>query len=437
MRTLFLTAILSMITGISFAQNQSIEEVESETYNSFFNNDFKKVIETGNMALENGLDFYLLRYRLGIAYYVMKNYTNASLHLEKALSFDSNDFLLKEYLYYSFLNSQQEEKAYQLAETFSANLKELVEYKPKFFKSIALENGILNSDNFNQFKNADIKGEDNYGRGIFYSNVLFLNTLIVNQISANFKLYNNLSYVSNTSNEIYQSRYPVVRSETFTNKNNYFQLNTIASYFINDWYLKMGAGIYNSSYTLYYASGTFENTVLNQIKISITNYSGSLSISKRLKYFEPGIAISYTNLLNTNSLITEGFVTYYPLGNSNFYGNTKAALVSNENIDNTIYSQLFGFKLMRKTWLELFGAYGNHQNYITDNGLFVFNTPNQINWYLGTNLNLYFKKIDLTFGYGLQERESNYYNGNNPFALNSNNYTYNYNSLKTKITWKF
>jgi hypothetical protein len=141
--------------------------------------------------------------------------------------------------------------------------------------------------------------------------------------------------------------------------------------------------------------------------------------------------------LELKTISTEGSLSYFPLGNLNLYGNSKIAFVSNIAENNTIFTQLLGFKITKKIWLECFGASGNHENYISDNGLFVYNSPNKINWYAGSNLNFYFKKIDLSFGYGIQERGATYESGSNPTTTNTTNYTYNYNLIKTKIVWKF
>jgi hypothetical protein len=138
-------------------------------------------------------------------------------------------------------------------------------------------------------------------------------------------------------------------------------------------------------------------------------------------------------LSDTKTLIAEGSVTYYPTGNVRFYGNSKVGNIHNSTENNIVFTQLVGFHVIKNIWLEGYGAYGNHQNYISENGFLAFNTPNKINWYAGSNLNFFFKHFDVSFGYGLQERESSY----NSFPNQINTYKYNYNLFKTKIVWKF
>ena len=54
----------------------------------------------------------------------------------------------------------------------------------------------LDTDNFDTYKNTNLKGTNNYAHGTFYSDVVFGNILIYNQITPNFKMQNLFSIVS-------------------------------------------------------------------------------------------------------------------------------------------------------------------------------------------------------------------------------------------------
>ncbi|WP_310558932.1 hypothetical protein [Flavobacterium sp.] len=432
------TAVLFLTLYVCNAQQITSEQFDLETYNSFSKKDYNTTIQLGNEAIKRGIDFYFLRYRIGVSYFEKTNYEVAITHFEKAKEFDSNDPVLMEYLYYSYLYTNRNEKAVELLAIFPDDLKAKMNYKSSFFKSISAELGVLKTNNFDTNKNANLKANNNFAHGTFYSDVIFANIFINNQITPNFKLQNLLSLVSNTSNDLFQSSLPVNRSQLFTNNNNYFQWNGIGSYYCKGWNIGAGFGVYNSSYITYTPPPPFQpNTPFSSIKTNTTNFSTSISLSRKLKYIEPSLAITYTNLSNTDTFCIEGALNYFPLGNLNFYGNTKIGMVTNDSETNTIITQLLGVKIAKKIWIEGYGAYGNHQNYISDSGLYVFNTPNKINWYAGSNLNFYFKQVDFSLGYGIQERASTYENGPNPSSINTINYTYNYNLLKTKIVWKF
>lgn len=429
MRSLLISAFFLFIFNCSTAQSLTPEQVDKQTYDAFFAKEYKTTIQLGNEALQQGTDFYFLRYRLGVSYYELKNYEAAIPHFEKAKELQDSDPVLLEYLYYSYVFTNRNSSASLLAETFSDELKAKINYKAPLFESVSVEVGLLSNPKFDSNKKL---GTNSYARGTFYSDVTFGNIVVTNAFSPKLKLYNNLSYVANTSNEIIQG----LKNDVITAKNNYFQWNIVGSYCANNWTISAGFGLYYSSYYSYTLPPPpppfMPNGRITSTKQTSTNYSGSASISKRFKYIEPNISFSYANLLNYSNFTTEASATYYPFGNINFYGNTKVGLVSANSENNTIFTQLLGVKLSEKIWIEGFGAIGNHQNYISDNGLSVFNTPDKINWYTGANLNLFLTNFDISLGYGLQERESSYVSG-----ANTVNYTYNYNLLKTKITWKF
>lgn len=437
MRSL-LTTLFFFTIFVCNAQELTSEQVDSKTYNSFTNKDFNTTIQLVNQAIKQGIDYYFLRYRIGVSYFEKTNYEVAIRHLEKAKEFDSTDIVMLEYLYYSYIYTNRKEKATELLTILPIDLKAKLNHKSPIFESISAEIGTLTTNNFDTFKNTNLRGNNSYVHGKFYSDVVFGNIILNNKITPNFKLQNLLTLVTNTSNDLFQSSLGAGRSQIFTNKNNYFQWNAIGSYYFRGWNFSAGFGMYNSSFITYTPPLPFPpNAPFTSIKTNSTNFSTSFSLSKKLEYIEPSLAITYTDLTSTNTLSIEGALNYFPLGNLNFYGNTKFGIVTNDSETNTIITQSLGLKLSKKIWIEGYGAYGNHQNYISENGLFVFNTPNKINWYGGSNLNFYFNNVNFSLGYGIQERASSYENGLSPSTTSTTNYTYNYNLIKTKIVWIF
>ncbi len=430
MRALLYLIFFLLITNFSFAQKLTETSIDEQTYTTFISGNYQETIKLGTKSLRQNIDFYYLRYRLGVSYFELKNYEKAIYHLEKAKAFDSNDPYMMEYLYYAYIYTNQTEKAYQLTAIFPDELKAKVNHKTPLFKSVAFETGLLQTNDLNNLKKVDLRNGYPTAQGTFYSDVAFGNLLITNQITPNFKLQNHFSYVSNTSETIVQDA--VVNK--FTDKNNYYQWNILGAYFHKGYKVGFGFGSYHSSYNTYSLATPPAPITINHYKNN--NYSVSFSLSKKLTYIEPSISLSYTDISALKTLTAEAALTYFPFGNKNFYSNSKVAFVTNETYNNSIFTQMLGYKLTPKIWIEGFGAFGNHLNYISDNGLSVFNTPNQINWYTGSNLNFYIKRFDFSLGYGIQQRESNYYTADLS-TLNTINYTYNYNLLKTRIVWKF
>jgi len=71
-----------------------------QTYQLYNEENWYQLTEVGQEAVKNGLDYFYLRIRMGIAYFHLKNYRKAATHLEKALDFNGADASALEYLYF-------------------------------------------------------------------------------------------------------------------------------------------------------------------------------------------------------------------------------------------------------------------------------------------------------------------------------------------------
>ena len=97
--------ILSILIS-SYTQAQkslSVNQVYKETYELYQKQQWKQLILVGEKSIEQGIDFYYLRLRMGIAYYELKNYRKSAVFFQKLSSQNPEDKSLKEYLYFSYL----------------------------------------------------------------------------------------------------------------------------------------------------------------------------------------------------------------------------------------------------------------------------------------------------------------------------------------------
>lgn len=69
-----LTAILLLLSGALRAQELSYNKVDSLTYTQFIMGRYNELEKTGKAALDQNIDFYYLRMRLGIAQYETHHY---------------------------------------------------------------------------------------------------------------------------------------------------------------------------------------------------------------------------------------------------------------------------------------------------------------------------------------------------------------------------
>ena len=152
MRTLLYLIFFLLIANSSFAQKLTETSIDEQTYTIFIAGKYQETIKLGTKSLRQNIDFYYLRYRLGVSYFELNNYEKAIYHLEKAKAFDSNDPYLMEYLYYAYIYTNQTEKAYQLTAIFPDELKAKVNHKTPLFKSVAFETGLLQTNDLNNLK---------------------------------------------------------------------------------------------------------------------------------------------------------------------------------------------------------------------------------------------------------------------------------------------
>jgi hypothetical protein len=68
MRKILIALLLLSLCSIN-AQQLTQEQVDSETYASFINKEYKTTIKIGKQSIKAGVDFYYLRYRMGVSYY--------------------------------------------------------------------------------------------------------------------------------------------------------------------------------------------------------------------------------------------------------------------------------------------------------------------------------------------------------------------------------
>lgn len=93
------------------AQTLSYQEVEDKTLLYLQHQRWDELITTGEQALRQGMDYYYLRYRLGVAYYERAKYAYAVPHLQEAFRQQPKDGVLLEYLYFALYRSGQENAA--------------------------------------------------------------------------------------------------------------------------------------------------------------------------------------------------------------------------------------------------------------------------------------------------------------------------------------
>ena len=130
-----------------YSNAQSFVVFNQQTEQLLNDKDWPALIEEGQTAIESGLDFLGLRYRMGVAYYEEGNFFKSTEHFERALQYDQANPYVQEYLYYSYLFSGREKDTRLLASSFHHDLLMKTDNKQfKWLDFIYLETGAKQSN---------------------------------------------------------------------------------------------------------------------------------------------------------------------------------------------------------------------------------------------------------------------------------------------------
>ena len=460
-----LIIIFVLISSFSFGQEGiSYASVDSASYADFMKADYKSIRKIGRNAKIAKIDFFYLRMRLGIVAYDKKKYEYAIKHFEKAFEMNPGDIITQEYLYYTYFFSGRLDQAQVLAESLSESFQKKVGLKTKKLESLAI--------GFQDFSNTNI--EDNASRNfldpsfkrgdaVLNGKTFGFNITLENRLNARTHLYNKLSIFQTYSMGVEQFTSSPGMAATSTTqaipptsaslkevdyKNKQFQYNFGLSRLTKrNLSLSFGLGFYrtNTSDLLVQPSQPQQGIPYNPLgslvykegKTVFNNVSLSLNIGKRLRYISPSIGLSFSNLYNTNQFQAEGGIVYYPFGNTHFYGKTSFAYISNNDIDQNVFTQKIGFKITKYVWLDGIYSVGNHSNYISDIGFSIYNTADPVLSNLNVNLHFYVKKTEFIFGYSLQTRQAQFNQFSSSTVYSIAKYQYTNNNFLTTIKWNF
>ena len=128
---------------------------------------------------------------------------------------------------------------------------------------------------------------------------------------------------------------------------------------------------------------------------------------------------------------------YYPFGNPGFYSLTSAAFVKDRRNKQWIYTQKLGGKIFNWLWYEAKVSYGNHSNYITQNGFLTYNTVNPVWLVAGANLKLYYKHLEIIPAYLFNQQQGSILHYTTETQSGIINYIYFYHLLTATLKWNF
>ncbi len=490
---LFILAFFMTFIPVKAATKLDFQTVDRLTFTCYNQQKWDSVILVGKQALRQEIDYYYLRARMGIAYFSKKQYIPAATHLTKAREFNSGDPVIGDYLYKSYLYSNHPEEARILQAFMTKTAGETEKSDPGFLEQVHLESGYTLSSERSPDNLSDLMGKDSiYGEQDLYGNSIYENLSLKLKISKRIDLTLAYNYLNFSKTKYIQYGHTEVQRDTIIE--NPFSRDYFYSYpwkihdtsfryhisqheaYINaaitlPWGIKIIPAFHwiNVSYptvnpgyrtdsisdTAYYSyiDSTYHlfrypSLVYSyeQNDTSFNNFVASLRISKDLGRFSLALTGSWSNLNGKTQKQAGISLTYYPLGNLNFYGSTTVTGFFQKKDKRILFSQVLGAKIAPWMWGEANFSYGDFTNANIFNGAVVYNNSDKIDYKAGANLVFLIGKhiqLSLIYQYFQKESQQVYYiktmnagtNEVNEIQQIKNN-TYHTQSIIGGITWK-
>jgi tetratricopeptide (TPR) repeat protein len=374
---------------VNAQQPISFQLADSITNQCYLNGDWDKLINFGEEALRQDIDFKKLHKRIGYAYFAKGKYFSAQKQFEKALSFDNSDLDTRAYLYYCGLNlGNKTLTGFHASKLPSETQKKMSIKSFKLIDALDAEYNYKSNDD-----SLGIRSNPNYYR-------MGVDTKLSNRIN----LYQSISQYNQ-----------YVNVTTATKQTEYFgSLNCIISSKLN-----MDVAFH------------YLNT-----KVDTTLFPGYMyygKISSKFNRFDFGVSGS----LMTNALGNFGQINAHfglSLLETNLYIKTiltrmienKVNTTYDSNNNRFVFSQAAGAHILKPLWLEANVTLGNIKNYNDNNGLYIYNSLDPTTFRTGlTSIIKINSKLSLVgnYTYDLKKIEQTTIN-------------YNQHSFSTGIIWK-
>ena len=391
---LFVTMVVQAQKPITFQSADSI------SYQCYMIGDWDKLINFGNEAILQGVEFKTLYQRMGYAYFVKQNYFAAQSKYEKALKFDESDDGTRLYLYYCGINTGDDAATGFHASKLTNETKQKLGLKPfKIVSAVDVE--------YNYKKNlVNLRSNPNYYR-------LGIST----QISQRLSLYQTLSQYSQTVNDTVLT----TQKEYYGALN--YMVNQHSALSIGYHYVSTKVDTQTFPGNMFFAK---LSTRVNRFQYEVNS---SILMNSMDTCTQIGVSVGYT-IPGTANIYLKSSFNGLRKKSKTYLLETNGTYISKDSIStHIIFTQAIGAQILKPLWVEANVTLGNLKNYNDNNGLYLYNSLDATLFRTGLtaflNIN---KKITFVGNYTYDKKELIY--------TDKTIYNYNQHSFSTGIIWK-
>ncbi len=444
--------MILLITAICWAnvavsqQRVDFADIEKSTYDLYLDSLWHKLIRAGEEAIDQGVDYFYLRMRLGIASYELEKYSEAIDHFQKALEFNSADDVAKEYLYFAYRFYGMEMDAHLLAqESFSRASRRGFSYAMRgAVRSFSLSStaGFIHDSEITDRYSTENIPETTGSQSVTSSYVHF-GAGLEHEAGNRLRVTHAAGYYSKDylffSREADEDR--IIRDA----KVNQFQ-----------YYISGRVLLFNGTYlvpAVHYLNvqipseavlaGRGRTSYIQQQVINNHDVATSLGLERFAGKIRSGFSAGYSNINEQQQLSGTLSFTWLPLGNLNLYSASDISyymVVPGDGYDGKyVYTHNVGFRTFPGLWLELWGRFGEMENFAGPGAYLVYNDIGPVKGQYGISLIAPFvsEKIEMALHYNYTIRESRFI-PDDPGVVNNIYFDRtNYNNITAGIKWKF
>ncbi len=383
--------LLMILPGTGTGQTPlTTSSVDAETYRLWQAGDWDTLVRTGREALKQGIDFYYLRYRMGVAWYEKGNYHQAAHHFRSARQYDPESELLKEYFYYALLFAGRGYEAARVEDSFSRQTKRSLDLPDnrgwhRAYLVYSYNPGAPTSAAGRIDTQTPAEGLQSVSKGYH-----LVNAGIEHRVGPRIWLHHSYTHIQREF-----SYFQNDGGERFVNPDDKIYVNQYylgAATLIKDG-LDVRLGFHFIHLLDYQSRTAFIGGRQRVTSVAVTNqnFAGFASMYRRSRLLSTELALYAGNLNDAVQYQQDAAVTFYPFGNLNLYSTSVLSHQSERTAAGSWRSQFvlqqgLGLKLTDRFWVEVDAAFGEIRNFFAVDGAVVYNGTDAINRKYGAAL---------------------------------------------------
>lgn len=391
----YLLAFLCCAVWLS-SRAQSIDFVEADSVSlaQYQSAAWQELVNYGQKVITSGTDFPQLRLRMAYAEFELQNYSAALKQYNVVLADDSHNATARYYSYLCNVYLNRNASAYHHLNYLGQATLEQEKLNPYGVIQAGFETSV-------KIPTITLRGNGVYSR-----------VNLANRLGWRVQLDQSVAYFGQSINYRFPAFLPYhlqqVRSNSVHQAEYFGKLGYTVSNKLAVW------GAYH------YLNTKYEQTTYH-------SHIALLGLKYSHPYFDLQADVSSGSITDNNVRQYNTQLSLYPLGNLKLYSITRGSVLHQINNTNGVFSQLIGFKLAPKVWMETNAIFGSQNNYLEADGLYLYNALDIIKFRAGATGFLQLNRHALLYLNYTHERKDDYYHATN----------YNQHSITGGFTWKF